>query len=193
MIPSNNGKVEPCSHISSNCVVWQGPDIECINLCNGDTVSDVVAKLATEVCDLINATCTCNPSLTIDVGCLTGIADPTNLDQVINAIISQLCTTTAGRQSIAVADVTGSLALPACLQYTDPSTGQLVTQLPIETYATRLAAKICDLNNAINIINTSLTNFESRLSIIESCVIPCTNETNEIEVVSSCLFSSNKS
>ena len=154
MIPSNNGKVEPCSHISSNCVVWQGPDIECINLCNGDTVSDVVSKLATEVCDIINASCTCNPTLNIDVGCLT-VADPTNLDQVIDAIISELCTTASARQSIDIADVTGSLALPACLQYTDPSTGQLVTQLPINTYATRLAAKICDLNNAINIINTS--------------------------------------
>jgi len=190
MIPSNNGKVEPCSHISSNCVVWQGPDIECINLCNGDTVSDVVAKLATEVCDLIDGTCTCNPTLDITVGCLTGISDPTDLDEVINAIITELCTTSNARQSIAVANITGSLALPVCLQYTDPSTGQLVTQLPIETYATRLAAKICDLNNAINIINTSLTNFESRLSIIESCVLPCTNETNEVEVVSSCLFSS---
>ena len=65
MIPSNNGKVEPCSHISSNCVIWQGPDISCINLCNGDTVSDVVAKLATELCNLVSASCTCDPTLDI--------------------------------------------------------------------------------------------------------------------------------
>ena len=32
---------KPCSPISSNCVVWQGPDIPCIQLCTGDTVSDV--------------------------------------------------------------------------------------------------------------------------------------------------------
>ena len=38
----------PCSPTSSNCVIWQGPDLACIKLCKGDTVSDVVAKLAAE-------------------------------------------------------------------------------------------------------------------------------------------------
>jgi len=188
MIPSNNGKVEPCSHISSNCVVWQGPDISCISLCNGDTVSDVVAKLATQLCGIIDASCTCNPTLDISVGCLTGIADPTNLDQVINAIITQVCANSSASTTVPVGSVTGLLNLPECLQYTDPTTGQLVTQLTLENYVTRLAAKICELNNAINIINTSLANFESRLAIIEACVLPCSNETNEVQVVSSCLF-----
>ena len=39
----------PCSPISSNCVIWQGPDISCINICKGDTVSDVVAALTSSV------------------------------------------------------------------------------------------------------------------------------------------------
>ena len=50
---------KPCSPISSNCVIWQGPDIPCIKLCAGDTVSDVVAKLAAELCtvlDILNVT-----------------------------------------------------------------------------------------------------------------------------------------
>lgn len=45
---------KPCSPISSNCVIWQGPDIPCINLCLGDTVSDVVAALAEELCCVLN-------------------------------------------------------------------------------------------------------------------------------------------
>jgi hypothetical protein len=44
---------KPCSPISSNCVLWQGPDIPCINLCKGDTVSDVVAALAEELCTVL--------------------------------------------------------------------------------------------------------------------------------------------
>ena len=44
----------PCSPISSNCVIWQGPDIPCIKLCTGDTVSDVIFKLATELCTIID-------------------------------------------------------------------------------------------------------------------------------------------
>ena len=45
MIPTDNGSTQPCSPLSSNCVVWQGPDIPCIDICNGDTVSDVIANL----------------------------------------------------------------------------------------------------------------------------------------------------
>jgi hypothetical protein len=44
----------PCSPISSNCVIWQGPNLDCIKLCTGDTVSDVVAKLATELCTIMD-------------------------------------------------------------------------------------------------------------------------------------------
>jgi hypothetical protein len=52
MIPSNsNLSKENCSSISSNCVIWQGPDIPCLNLCNGDSVSDVVYKLAEDYCN----------------------------------------------------------------------------------------------------------------------------------------------
>ena len=43
---------ENCSPISSNCVIWQGPNISCINLCKGDSVSDIVYKLAVELCDI---------------------------------------------------------------------------------------------------------------------------------------------
>jgi hypothetical protein len=41
-----------CSPTTSNCVTWQGPDLPCLHLCTGDTVSDVVFKLATEVCNI---------------------------------------------------------------------------------------------------------------------------------------------
>jgi len=52
----SNSTQEGCNPISSNCVIWQGPDIPCINLCNGDTVSDVVAKLAEKLCTLLDQT-----------------------------------------------------------------------------------------------------------------------------------------
>jgi hypothetical protein len=48
-IKSNLNK-ENCSPISSNCVIWQGPDISCINLCNGDSISEVTYKIAEELC-----------------------------------------------------------------------------------------------------------------------------------------------
>ena len=52
MKPTNIYK-HGCDPISSNCVIWQGPDIECINLCKWDSVSDVVYKLAQELCTVM--------------------------------------------------------------------------------------------------------------------------------------------
>ena len=52
MIPTNANNPQNCDPISSNCVIWQGPDIECVNICNGDTVSTVVAAMANLLCQL---------------------------------------------------------------------------------------------------------------------------------------------
>ena len=63
MIPTSSSiSTNGCDNISSNCVIWQGPDIACINLCSGDSVSEVVSKLATEVCTLITSGVTANPN-----------------------------------------------------------------------------------------------------------------------------------
>ena len=46
MIPTNSSATtNGCNNISSNCVIWQGPDITCIDLCNGDSVSEVSIQL----------------------------------------------------------------------------------------------------------------------------------------------------
>lgn len=38
--------------VPSNNVPWNGPNIPCLGLCKGDTVSDIVVKLATKICEL---------------------------------------------------------------------------------------------------------------------------------------------
>lgn len=38
--------------IPSSCIPWNGPNIPCLGLCKGDTVSDIVVKLATKICEL---------------------------------------------------------------------------------------------------------------------------------------------
>ncbi len=42
-----------CMKVSSNCVVWEGPDIPCLKLCKGDTITDVLYKLATDYCETL--------------------------------------------------------------------------------------------------------------------------------------------
>ena len=196
MLPINKKDTMPCTPISSNCVIWQGPDIECINLCNGDTVSDVVAKLATELCALINATCECNPDLTgLDLGCIppANVPDPTNLVDVLNAIIIQACESSTGTSTTlnttsrrVAAD--GNILLPECLYYNDEF-GNPVTELPINEFVVYLANEICSIQSSIVLINSAIQNFETRIGILENCVLPCKPQKDVItEVVSKYLF-----
>lgn len=78
----------PCSPISSNCVIWQGPNIPCIKLCTGDTVSDVVFKLATELCDILEQLDINNYDLT----CLNlAGCDPKDFNALIQILINKIC------------------------------------------------------------------------------------------------------
>ena len=79
---------KPCSPISSNCVIWQGPDIECINICNGDSVSDVVAALATELCNVLDQI---NVS-SYDLTCLgfTSACPPKDFEALIQFLINKI-------------------------------------------------------------------------------------------------------
>lgn len=192
MLPINNKDTMPCTPISSNCVIWQGPDIECINLCNGDTVSQVVYKLATELCTLIDTACECNPDLTgLVPGCLTGITGADSLVTVLNAIIAKACEAPTSTelnvtQNRVAAD--GNILLPECLYYNDQF-GNPVTELPINEYVVYLANEICEILDSIKLINNAISNFETRIGILENCVLPCKPQKDVVtQVVSSCFF-----
>lgn len=37
---------------TTNDIVWQGPDIPCLNLCQGEKISDTMAKIANKICEI---------------------------------------------------------------------------------------------------------------------------------------------
>ncbi|MDB4301027.1 hypothetical protein N9926_00955 [Flavobacteriaceae bacterium] len=183
MIPTDNGNTQPCSPISSNCVVWQGPDIACINLCNGDSVSDVVAALATKLCELIDQTCECDPDISsVDLKCALPSVPPTDLSGTLQAIIDYLC-------EVATKDILiPNLPLPNCLQYRD-GLGNTVVELGLIDWATLIGNSICTLIESIGIIDSNYQNILSRIQILEDCVLPCNPSSGNISpVVSSCIL-----
>jgi hypothetical protein len=79
---------KPCSPISSNCVVWQGPDIPCIQLCTGDSISDVVSAMATELCTILDTLKVSNYDLT----CFNLQAcGPEDFQALIQFLIEKIC------------------------------------------------------------------------------------------------------
>jgi hypothetical protein len=184
MIPSkSNLSKESCSPISSNCVVWQGPDIQCINLCTGDTISDVTYKLATELCDLKQQLDLTDLDLTCIVNVCSDcqVCEPEKmLATVLQLLVDKVCClndivlgiTPTGPYSEPI------LNLPLCLQYVDD--GQLVTQLIHHEYTLRLANFICSLNTTVNNHTTQINNLTSAVTTIQqwkitpSCSYPPT-------------------
>jgi hypothetical protein len=188
MIPTNTGYISPCDPISSNCVIWQGPDLGCISVCNGDTISVIIARLAEKLCSIVDATCECNPDLSgLDMSCIPPPTSPDpNFQDYIQAIIDYVCTLTPS--SGGGGSATLIVKLPDCLYYND-SQGNLVTSLPIDEYARYLANQICDIRASIIQINNAISDIYTRLTIVENCVLPCNPNTGETQVISSCIIS----
>jgi hypothetical protein len=185
MLPTKTGSTSPCANISSNCVIWQGPDIPCIGLCNGDTVSDVIAKLAEKLCDILDGVTAAEPDLSgLNLACTlpAGQAAPDTIAETIQLIVDYVC-----NLQPAVSPQLPTLNLPACLHYDTPSGA--VTALRLDLYAEYLANRICSILSSIAIIETTIANHESRLVILENCVLPCAPKTpSDVEVISSCVL-----
>ena len=192
MIPTNSSTTtNGCDNISSNCVIWQGPDIACINLCNGDTVSEVVAKLATEVCTIITDGVTANPNLVgLDLTCLNipGVT-PTTLVPVLQAMITGICTnnSTDLPTCTQVVDCLPIMNLPLCLEYDDPVLGTRVTQERLDAFASTMATKICNNYNQIQLNASTITQHGIWIAELRDCVLPCTGAVVEAQIVPTCV------
>lgn len=80
-----------CVPTSSNCIIWQGPNIECIGLCQGDTITDVIYKLATAYCELSNQLQADNFDISC-IECPEGIdCTVDNIQDLLDVLIAKIC------------------------------------------------------------------------------------------------------
>ena len=169
MIPNKSNTTNGCDSTSSNCVVWQGPTLSCVDVCTGDTISDIVAKL----CETIESTTIEAAGVNIDTInqlCLeTTYGTANTIQELTQNIITELCSDNS-TSSDACSCV---IPLPTCLQYTDQQ-GNTVVSLPLHDattgtgYAVYLANAICENLSAINLMNNTTTAIEGRVTTLES-------------------------
>ena len=159
----------PCSPISSNCVIWQGPDIPCIKLCTGDTVSDVIFKLATELCAIMDTLDIKN----YDLSCFNlAVCPPDTFQELIQFLIDQICELqglTPGTDGTKATCPDCVVTVAPCLRETDSS---LPATMQLLDYVQLLANKICALIDQVSIINTQITNLDNRVTILEDTPPP---------------------
>lgn len=157
----------PCSPISSNCVIWQGPDIPCIKLCQGDTVSDVVHSLATELCTIID---TLNIS-NYDLSCfnLTSCA-PGDFQALINFLIQQICD--SNNISPVTPPASGGCPNDCFVTVADCLGGGIDT---LTNYVNTIAEKICDLIEQISIQQLQLDSLQTQVDNLTITVAGLSN------------------
>ena len=157
----------PCSPISSNCVIWQGPNIPCIKLCTGDTVSDVIFKLATELCTILDQLDVNN----YDLSCFNSTAcPPADFQALIQFLINQICEA----QGITVDTTKTTSACPDCVvgiaRCFAEETG--VTTMQLIDYVTMIGNKICSLILEISTLQTQINNIDARVTVLENTPPP---------------------
>lgn len=157
------GTGKGCSIASSNCIVWQGSDIPCIGLKNGDSITEAIEKLALELCSFTEI----NVDITsVDFKCLVdaGESNPTIISEALQLIIDGHCSL----KEIVDGIVPGGdpiLQLPPCLQEGG------VTELPHTSYSVLLAERICDILLEIATIKEDILLLELRVSALEEAIL----------------------
>ena len=169
MKPLNIDKTA-CINTSSNCVIWQGPDIECIALCKGDTITDVIYKMAVELCVIMDTFDLTN----YDLQCIT--TDPGDFKGLIQILIDKVCmvqspslmsassfSTTLGNDII--------VPINPIFYYTNPY-GDLVTEMTVTNYVIAIGNTVGALVQNINVIQRTLFDQGVRITLLEEAPAP---------------------
>lgn len=173
MIPtSSNTADKGCSPTSSNCVIWQGPDLPCISLCSGDTISSVVYKVATKLCSIQST----YDLSSLDLSCLVSFCSASNpapttktLLAVLDFIVKKVCCINGKVDAIQPGNsyVEPTLNLPTCLQYTNGQ-GQLVTTLLHSNFTLTLGTKFCELKAVVDGHTGQISSLGNRVTALEN-------------------------
>jgi hypothetical protein len=157
-----NSEEMGCNPTSSNCVIWQGPDIACLNLCKGDTITDVFFQLACLVCtikdqlDVDTYDITCLDLATCDL--------PHTFREFIQILINKICE---------LQDLIGEGGDPT------PTAEQIVTvatcfsaelgpTATITNYVSAIGQKLCEQEVTIQNQQAAIVMINARLDILES-------------------------
>ena len=179
---------------TSDCVVWQGGDVACLGIENGQLVSQVVFNVATEVCalqsmlDLSDLDLKCVFDL-----CISCPQPEKTLKIVLDLIINKICSLDTLVKQLSSASTSAEdtlIRLADCFQYKDIN-GDVILQLPHSEYTKRIANQVCSvllslssLQNSMDELNNSVVQLDDRIQALE--------QKNSTPVTSSCLYTNTK-
>lgn len=184
----SNLNKQTCTPVSSNCIIWEGENIECIDLCRGDSISDVTYKLALELCSIKNTLNLSDLDLSCIVSACEECPDPSkDLENVLQLIIIKICLLEG-----LIPDPTPTpdeliVNIAPCFQYINDDS-DLVTQLPLSEYVKKIGIMVCNYKAITDGHTTTLSDHEDRIEALENAAPPSVNIP---KVIPTCTFNDN--
>ncbi len=166
MTPTNSGQYRlPCNPTSSNCVSWEGPDLPCISLCRGDSITDAVYKAAVVLCQVKDDLDLSDLDLQNLFEVCSACPEPEKtLQNILQLLINKVKTL---EELIDELDGGGDsdeviIRIASCFR-TDDGSGDVVTELKHSDYTKAIGLQVCS-------VLTDLAGFSTRLDSLEEDV-----------------------
>jgi len=161
-----NRESEGCVATSSNCVIWQGPDISFLKLCTGDSISIVMKKMADKICSLIKTT---SPG-SYDLSCISeSNCGPKDFVELIQLLIDTVCVLKQASTSLnenSPNTLETELAVATCFQ-------EAGAVQPLDDYVSAIGVKLCNLITLVNSqqgqiasLNSTVSNLQDQITAI---------------------------
>jgi hypothetical protein len=159
--PTNLGS-KGCSPTSSDCVIWQGDDIECLNICKGASVSDVMFQMGCLLCKLKDQL---DPD-TYDLTCLELAACdvPHTFPDFIQLIIDRICNIEATCCNDVQSNPNSELTVVVAACFSAEG-GPLQT---ISNYIMAIGTKVCEQEITIQNQNIAIQQLLARVEVLEA-------------------------
>lgn len=178
MTPTYSGQYKlPCNPTSSNCVSWEGPDLPCISLCKGDTVTDTVYKAAVVLCavkeelnlselDLQNIFEVCSACPEPEKTLKTILQLLINKVKTLEELIDELGGAGSGEELI--------IRIASCFRTSDGS-GDTITELKHSDYTKAIGLQVCSVltdlagaNTRLNSLEDNVDDLKERVHVLEA-------------------------
>lgn len=195
MIKSSSSDINPCGNgTTSECVTWQGDDIECLGIEKGQLLSVTVKNVADEVCTLMDDLDLSDLDLkcVFDI-CISCPEPEKTVRSVFELLINKVCDIDEIVDTLSTATSTGSdpiILMASCFQFTDVD-GDLITSLPHSTYTKRIANQVCQILLDLSSLQDDVQNLENTVNDLQEQINDL--DTSIPDVTSDCLFVGTKS
>jgi hypothetical protein len=188
--PVNSSENKGCGNpTTTECVFWQGDNIECLGIERGQKISLSVKKVADKVCELQDALDLSDLDLKciFDL-CLSCPQPEKTLFNVLTLLINKVCTLAEAIEDLGSTDPEQAtlVRLASCFQYTNTE-GDTVFELPHEDYTKRIANEVCSILLKLSSLEDDIQELQDDVSELTERVTTLENATGD-EILS-CLSS----